>query len=67
MSIPNTKQNLTLAEAVVYLSEKGVQTSYRSIKRWIRFGMLQVVKVRGRARWVTRESLDDLVGGTDAE
>lgn len=57
------KENLKIPDAVAYLAKKGVQTSYRSLKRWIRLGMVTVGKVRGRTRWVTRASLDKLAEG----
>lgn len=61
------KPNLTIPEALAYLAEKGVQTSYRSLRRWISFGIVRVVKVRGRSRWVSRASLDELTKGVDVE
>lgn len=63
MTTPDQKQNLSIPEAVAYLAGKGIQTSYRSLKRWIRLGMVTVGKVRGRTRWVTRASLDKLAEG----
>lgn len=52
------KANLTLQESVEYLRSKDVPASYRTLRRWIALGLLHVVKVRSKCRFVSRESLD---------
>lgn len=63
MSNLATKINLSLREAVAYLQGLGVTTSYRSLKRWIRLGLIRTGKVQSRTRFVTRESCDRFAAG----
>lgn len=67
MQTPASKENLTLKEALEFLASRGIQTSYRSLKRWIGMGILKVSKVRARTRWISRASLDEFSEGKDPE
>ena len=67
MTTPEPKQNLTPMEAVAYLAAKGVQISYRTMKRWMQQGLVRVGRVKGRSRWVSRASLDEMAEGDDLD